>query len=195
VYLDTYQIGKYEVTNRQYAQCVKAAICGGKSSFVEEWALHPMVNITWDDAVTYCEWVGGRLPTEAEWEKAASWDAEAKMKFVYPWGNEAPTDAILNYNNNVGYTTRVGTYLDGVSPYGLFDMAGNVWEWVNDWYNETYYQNSPSSNPLGPVSGVQRVVRGGAWRAKDNFVRSAHRGPYNPAKYTIYVGFRCSRSP
>jgi formylglycine-generating enzyme required for sulfatase activity len=195
VYLDTYQIGKYEVTNRQYAQCVKAAICGGKSAFEEDRDLHPVVNITWDDAVTYCKWVGGRLPTEAEWEKAASWDAETKMKFVYPWGNEAPTNTRLNYNNYISDTTPIGTYPDGVGPYGLFDMSGNVWEWVSDWYDETYYQNSPSSNPPGPESGLERVVRGGAWRANDNIVRSTYRAPNNPARYNFYVGFRCARSP
>jgi formylglycine-generating enzyme required for sulfatase activity len=195
VYLDEYQIGKYEVTNRQYAQCAKARICSSKSSFAENKALHPVVYVSWDDAKGYCEWVGGRLPTEAEWEKAAVWDEETKAKYVYPWGNSDPTPALLNYNDNIGDTTPVGTYADGVSPYGLFDMAGNVIEWVNDWYDETYYYNSPSSNPLGPESGKDRVRRGGAWFHFDNLVRAASRSWRDPTYPDNYIGFRCSRSP
>jgi len=193
IYLDAYQIGKYEVTNRQYTQCVKAEICAGAPDVGEEKALHPAVNVTWYDAKTFCEWVGGRLPTEAEWEKAASWDAETETKFVYPWGNDDPTSALLNYNLNVGDTSPVGSYPDGANPYGLFDMAGNVWEWVNDWYDEIYYQISPSSNPLGPDSSQGRVVRGGAWHVSDNDVRSANRDWAHPSDSVNIIGFRCSR--
>ena len=126
-------MGKFEITNRQYAQCVKAGICSGKSSFAESRALHPVVNVTWNDAVTYCRWVGGRLPTEAEWEKAAGWDDKTKTKHTYPWGNKSPTTDLLNYNSNQGDTTPVGMYANRASHYGLYDMAGNVDEWVNDW--------------------------------------------------------------
>lgn len=195
VYLDAYQIGKYEITNRQYAQCVKAGICSGKSSFTEDRALHPVVNVTWDDAVMYCKWIGGRLPTEAEWEKAASWDDQTKTKYVYPWGNDQPTPDLLNYNNNVTDTMPVGKYPKGKSPYGLYDMAGNVFDWVNDWYDEKYYQGSPSSNPLGPSTGQYKVWRGGTWYNVDSSVRSSSRDRNFPTYAGVNVGFRCSRSP
>jgi eukaryotic-like serine/threonine-protein kinase len=193
VYIDEYQIGKYEITNRQYAQCGKAGICSGESAFTEDKALHPVVNVTWDDAETYCKWVGGRLPTEAEWEKAASWDDKAKRKYIYPWGNQLPTSNLLNYNGDIGDTTPVGKYKSGKSPYRLYDMAGNVWEWVNDWYDD--YQRSPSSTPLGPADGQYKVLRGGSWYIIVNYVRSASRYWKDPAYISGDVGFRCSRSP
>ncbi len=136
-------------------------------------------------------WVGGRLPTEAEWEKAASWDADTKTKFVYPWGDNDPTSDLLNYNYEVGDTTPVGTYPDGISSYGLFDMAGNVWEWTADWY-DIY--------PGGDRSAFTdfekyRVLRGGSWNL-DNFnVRSTYRRKFDPSDSYSNFGFRCSRSP
>jgi formylglycine-generating enzyme required for sulfatase activity/energy-coupling factor transporter ATP-binding protein EcfA2 len=200
--LDAYQIGKYEVTNRQYAQCVNADICDPLSNRIydsEEYELHPVVNVTWDDAVTYCEWVGGRLPTEAEWEKAA----RGTDGRTFPWGEKIDC-SFANYeaedNGNeycVGDTTPVGSYEGGKSPYGLYDMAGNVSEWVNDWYVGTYYQNSPSSNPSGPESSDFRdirVQRGGSWESVDYGVRSAYRGRNIPSYAFIDVGFRCSHS-
>jgi formylglycine-generating enzyme required for sulfatase activity len=195
VYLDEYQIGKYEITNRQYAQCVKAGICGEKSSFAEGRALHPVTNITWDDAVTYCQWVGGHLPTEAEWEKAASWDDKTKTKYIYPWGNEPPTAELLSYNGYIYDTTPVGKYARGASPYGLHGMAGNIWEWVNDSYSDIYYQSSPPSNSLGPENGQVKVLRGGSWLSFDYIVRSAYRYGYYRVSYSSLVGFRCAHSP
>jgi len=192
VYLDDYQIGKYEVTNRQYAQCVKATICRATLDVGEGKELHPVINVTWYNAKTYCDWVGGRLPTEAEWEKAASWDAETQTKFIYPWGNNDPTPDLLNYNSNVKDTTSVGTYPEGENK--LFDMAGNVWEWVNDWYSETYYEQSPFENPTGPETADFRVLRGGSWDVSDYSARSAIRSYFYPS-IAFNVGFRCARSP
>jgi formylglycine-generating enzyme required for sulfatase activity len=133
--LPEYEIGKYEVTNRQYYQCVKAGICSApanKTYSTEDYELHPVVDVNWYDAVTYCEWAGGRLPTEAEWEKAASWDIETQTKFVFPWGNNDPTPELSNFNGNVGDTTLVGVYPEGENK--LFDMAGNAWEWTSALY-------------------------------------------------------------
>jgi formylglycine-generating enzyme required for sulfatase activity len=203
VYLDTYQIGKYEVTNKQYNQCRRANICTG--SILPDKLDHPVANVSWYDAKTYCEWVGGRLPTEAEWEKAASWDDQRKAKRIFPWGESIDcTHANYMHGGNpasagddfcVGDTTPVGSYESGKSPYGLYDMAGTVWEWVNDWYSATYYQNSPSSNPPGPETGEFRVLRGGPWNGDPSFARSTDRFRISPALANNSWGFRCARSP
>lgn len=198
VYLDAFWIDQTEVTNAMYAKCVADGRCTPPSSSRSstrnsyygnsEFNDYPVIYMNWNMAKTYCEWRGARLPTEAEWEKAA----RGTDGRTYPWGNAAPKDTLLNYNRNVGDTTKVGNYLDGVSPYGMYDMAGNVWEWVNDWYDSSYYQTSPSSNPQGPTSGQYRVLRGGSWGFSVDFVRSASRGGDDPT-YTGYViGFRCS---
>jgi formylglycine-generating enzyme required for sulfatase activity len=200
VFLDEFHIGKYEVTERQYAQCVKARICRAVPDLGKGKELHPVVNVTWYDAKEFCEWLGGRLPTEAEWEKAASWDDQAKTKRIQPWG-DAMNCSYANYYGKdggsdycAGNTTPVGSYESGKGPYGLYDMAGNVWEWVNDWYSDTYYQNSPSANPVGPDSGQVRVLRGGSWGNNGKDVRSAGRNWNYPTNAFNTVGFRCARS-
>ncbi len=191
IYLDSYQIGKYEVTNEQYAQCVRASVCASSSRYLEpDFAQHPVVYVSWDDADTFCQWTGGRLPTEAEWEKAAR-GANGRG---FPWGNEAPDETLLNFNGNVGDTTEVGKYPKGVSPYGALDMAGNVSEWVYDWYDPSYYSNSPSKNPGGPESGDIRVLRGGAWSYGSSLARSADRDRNYPGVRSVNFGFRCARS-
>jgi formylglycine-generating enzyme required for sulfatase activity len=199
VYLAAYAIDKYEVTNRLYQACVDAGVCPplvyessdtrscyyGNPEFDE----YPVVNGDWNMAKTYCEWRGARLPTEAEWEKAA----RGTDGRIYPWGNQAPDGSYLNYNQEVGNTTKIGSYDAGRSFYGAYDMAGNVVEWVNDWYDEAYYQSSPPSNPLGPDSGQYRVLRGGSWANLDYDVRSTHREGYDPLSQNYLVGFRCAR--
>jgi len=183
-----FQIGLYEVTNLQYAQCVKAGICVG-SAFADEKALHPVVSITWYDAKAYCEWAGGRLPTEAEWEKAASWDAETETKFVYPWGNNDPTSELLNYNGNIGDTTPVGTYPAGEN--GLFDMAGNVYERTSSLYLGYPYDANDGREDMS--SSDSRVLRGGSWYNDGNYARSSDRNWYTPDNTDNLIGFRCAR--
>ena len=190
VNLDEFQIGLYEVTNRQYDQCVKADICVG-NAFADGVDLYPVVNVTWYDAKSYCKWVGGRLPTEAEWEKAASWDGKAKTKFVYPWGNSAPTSVLLNYKGEGSNTTPVGTYPDGISPYGLYDMAGNVWEWTSSLYQPYPYDANDGREELS--SSDSRVLRGGLWSTNDGSARSAYRSYDAPSDTYPFVGFRCAR--
>jgi formylglycine-generating enzyme required for sulfatase activity len=190
------------VTNKQYQACVDAGTCeppSPTSSFIHPYYYgitkydnYPVINVSWDKAKRYCEiWTGGNLPTEAQWEKAAR-GTDAR---IYPWGNEAPNKDLLNYNKNVRETTEVKNYPNTASVYGTYDMAGNVWEWVNDWYSDTYYQSSPSSNPLGPDTGQSRVMRGGSWfnDAFTSLVRSAARSASDPAKSNVSVGFRCTR--
>jgi len=196
VYLDAFWIDQTEVTNVEYALCVQDGRCSLPQNttqyFDSNYANHPVVSVSWNDATAFCSYAGGRLPTEAEWEKAAR-GADGR---TYPWGNDAPNNNLLNYNNAVGATTEVGGYPNGASPYGALDMAGNVWEWVADWYNETYYGSSPLSNPLGPNSGEWRVVRGGAWLDGAYSVRSAVRYALAPTVVTVsHIGFRCARSP
>jgi len=198
--LDAFWIDQTEVTNKQYSICVSGGGCtrprntssDTRSSYYSDSKFdnYPVVHVSWDDAVAYCKWVGRRLPTEAEWEKAARGVDERN----YPWGNEAPNTNLLNYDGNIGDTTEVGRYPDGKSLYGAYDMAGNVWEWTNDWYSETYYQNSPLLNPQGPDSGNARVWRGGSWYHYYRNVRSAYRVWSDSAFTSGDIGFRCARS-
>ena len=200
VYLDAYFIDKYEVTNARYKTCVDADACEppqAANSFTRavyfgnpEFADYPVIQVTWFQASAFCAWEGKRLPTEAEWEKAA----RGTDGRIYPWGDQAPTQELANFDGNVGDTTPVGSYPAGASPYGVMDMAGNVWEWVNDWYENSYYSQSPSDNPQGPASGESRVLRGGSWNDIDDDVHSASRSFNLPANWNLYGGFRCVRS-
>ena len=175
---------------------------------------HPVIEVTWYGAKAYCEWRGWnapeqvRLPTEAEWEKAASWDPATGAKRVYPWGNEWDGSKLNFCDVNCefdwkdesvddGYarTAPVGSYAAGKSFYGAYDMAGNVWEWVADWYGSDYYSRSPSSNPQGPGSRGSRVLRGGAWYDDQRSVRAADRIDDDPGHMHDRVGVRCAASP
>lgn len=202
VFLDAFWIDETEVTIRMYALCVDAGVCKeptNKKSFSHpdyygniEFGNYPVIYVDWDMAKNYCEWVDRRLPTEAEWEKAA----RGITANDYPWGNTAPDADILNFDRNVGDLTNVGNYLGGKSAYGVLDMAGNVWEWVNDWYDDTYYQTSDSMNPRGPDSDIYRyrVLRGGSWSDGGKVVRSSNRFKNYPYTSGNNIGFRCALS-
>ena len=206
VYLDEFWIDQTEVTNAMYAKCVSAGECEppssnesySRNSYYDnpEFDDYPVIYVSWHDAQAYCAWAGKRLPTEAEWDKAASWDEENQKKFIYPWGNSIDC-SLANYwgkdEGCIGDTVKVGSYEDGQSPYGALDMTGNVIEWVADWYGEEYYAVSPSSNPPGPDAGEFRIVRGGSWANPGSMVRVSYRFiPLYPIGSYDSLGFRCA---
>lgn len=203
VAVDSFWIGKHPVTNTQYEQFVKET--GHRVPYIDDpratddnwdvqrrtWpsgrAQHPVVLVSWHDAQAYCAWAGGRLATEAEWEYAARGGLDGRL---YPWGDEIdPSRA--NYDNRGG-TTPIGSYAP--NAYGLYDVAGNVWEWVADWYDAKYYATSPLTNPTGPLHGTTRVLRGGAWLLFPQFCRVAYRFREGPDFRFNLIGFRLARS-
>jgi serine/threonine-protein kinase len=226
VFLDAFWIYQTEVTNAQFALFVAATAhrtsaeeSGVSRVFFDDirgayWAApegpdsdlagrenYPVLHVSWFDADTYCVWAGGRLPTEAEWEKAA----RGTDGRVFPWGNHPGTAEIVNFCDsncpakwadavqNDGYETTapVGTFPSGASPYGALDMAGNVWEWVADWYDEAYYSFAPLENPIGPESGTFRVFRGGSWMETPAAMRIPARARVLPISHNTNMGFRC----
>jgi len=189
VYINTFYIDKYEVTNAQYKVCVEAKICDPLKNTNDYnnplYAQHPVVNVDWNMAKKYCKWRVAGLPSEAEWEKAA----RGTDGRVYPWDKEGIDGTFANYNQNVGDTTPVGSYPKGVSPYGAYDMIGNVWEWVEDWY-KAYPGNTINSDEYGTT---YRVLRGGSWYLSIGDLHSAIRFRNGPTTTTDYFGFRCAR--
>ncbi|GKS60010.1 hypothetical protein YTPLAS18_35370 [Nitrospira sp.] len=204
VVLDAYYLDKFEVTNGQYIEFVRATNhrvpqhpkdssrnLWQKGMMPESVADRPVINVDWYDAEAYCKWAGKRLPTEAEWEKAARGGDDRR----FPWGNVEPTAKHLNYLQKwTGEKTLmpVGSYEAGKSPFGLYDMAGNVWEWVNDWYDDHYYEKSPAKNPPGPTSGTQKVLRSSGWAVEAPLVRIFTRVASDPKDRNESTGFRCA---
>jgi len=232
VYLDAFWIARSEVTNAMFSQFAaqtgymtdaesagEAEVYsggdgrilsgaswqhpGGASTDLTGLESHPVTLVSWNDAAAYCEWAGRRLPSEAEWEKAA----RGTEGGIYPWGdgnvagdllNFADASAALPWSDNSiddGYATTapVGSYPAGASPYGALDMAGNVWEWVSDWYGEAYYEISPYENPGGPASGDQHIFHGGSWLNDVGTLHPADRGT-STSDYLNIFGFRCAES-
>jgi iron(II)-dependent oxidoreductase len=212
VYLDAYEIDKYEVTMVQYLRYVLANDLeplvdwkwGGV--FQEAMASHPVMHVSWYDADAYCKWAGKRLPTEAEWEKAA----RGEDGRIFPWGNQMAGLSRANFGRT-GLSgpvrdrperlllyppiVSVDKYDNAVGPYGGFNMAGNVAEWVADWYDSTYYKHGTDRNPNGPEKGTHKAFRGGGWVDSTPSVRAAQRNGTDPNAKMNWLGFRCARTP
>ncbi len=199
VWLDTYSMDLFEVSTIQYARFLAAT----KRQPPWQWetvdlSVHgdrPVIGVDWEDAEAYCRWAGKRLPTEAEWEKAARGTDER----LYPWGNQMPTASLANFALGARFSYSqvlmpVGHYKQGVSPYGLYDMAGNVWEWVQDWYGANYYEVSPERNPQGPEQGQFKVLRGGSWSDLPKYLLTYGRFKLPPTTRNSFTGFRCVKS-
>ena len=188
IFLSGYWIGKTEVTFAQFdAFCLETGL---EKPEDEGWGRgeRPVIYVSWEEAENFCAWLkkktgfAFRLPTEAEWEKAA--------RDRFPWGNAPPDNQLANFNKDLMKTRPVGSYPQGSSPYGILDMAGNVWEWLADWYDADYYKNSADNDPQGPEGGSERAVRGGSWADSAKLIRSANRSQENPNSKLNILGFR-----
>ena len=195
VLLNTYSIDKYPVTNQEYKMFVD--VTGHRrppnwtsGTYQLESANHPVTNISWEDAVAYAEWIGKRLPTEAEWEKAS----RGTMGQTYPWGDAFRKDNV-NSNMDYGGTTPIDQFMGGESPYEVVDLCGNVQEWCEDWYYDDYYKTAPADNPTGPTGGQYRCARGGFYAENRIGVRCASRHYSPPSTMQDHIGFRCAKSP
>lgn len=201
VFLDAFYIDEYLVTNAQYKEFIEST--GHKAPYIDKfWAIkynwqensypsgtgdHPVVLVSWYDAATYAKWAGKRLPSEAEWEKAA----RGTDGRVWPWGDEWLKGKSASHG--CGSLMPVGMFEEGNSPFGCYDMAGNVWEWVADWHKEDYYRHAPAMNPKGPDEGEFRVLRGGSWIHDAGSSRCARRYSRPPEYADNYIGFRCAK--
>lgn len=192
--LDGYWVDTTDVTNKMYGQCVASGNCAPPAQEIgtpvytnADYGDYPVVGVTWDMAANYCKWAQGSLPTEAQWEKAA----RGSNSNVYPWGNATPGCDLLNFLGCLGHTNSVSDYPAGRSPYGLLDMEGNVFQWVNDFYDEHAYDSMPAQNPTGPASGQQHVIRGASFESDASQTLSATRHFGDPAYHSRDLGFRC----
>jgi serine/threonine protein kinase len=205
VYVSSFYIDITPITNALYRACVDARVCAAPSDAntpdnryrvsnyynLPQYNNYPVVRIRWEDAQTYCQWAGKRLPTEAEWEKAA----RGTDGRIFPWGNQFENRRANTRDRGVAELQSVASYPDGRSPYGLYDMSGTVWEYVADWYSDTYYHDAPSRDPQGPTSGSVRVLRGGSYSDHKEYARVTNRGAYNPNfSRSGFRGFRCAQS-
>lgn len=215
VNIDPYYIDETEVTNQQYRQCVESNRCEPLSNGATyhddynwrstAWDEYPAIYVTWEMADNFCDWRGARLPTEAEWERAAGYDPFVLKRTLYPWGEEFDgtrlnycdsncprADRDFEYSDGFGDTAPVGSFPEGASPIGTFDMLGNVKEWVDDWYDRDYYEQAPPQNPRGPATGDAKVVRGGSWFSGPEDLLITTRDRIDPNVPLATVGFRCA---
>lgn len=211
VYLDTFFIDRYEVTAQEFSQfftehpddryirldpAVTVEKMNGQMRPRPGLNRYPVNGVSWYGADAFCRWKGKRLPTEAEWEKAA----RGTDRRIFPWGDQHPDNERATYRrlfDKWGFKALepVDSMEKGRSPYGLHHMAGNVWEWVADWYADDYYEEADAKNPKGPVTGTTKVLRGGNWYYKAYYMRTTYRFNDKPGVFNVWQGFRCAKSP
>ncbi len=213
VFLSVFQIDRYEVTAEEFSRFLNkfpeaseryielgpaVTIEKANGSYRPRKGLdrYPANRVSWYGADAFCRWKGKRLPTEAQWEKAA----RGTDRRIFPWGNEYPDNSWATFRrkfSELGFEALVpvDSLEKGRSPYGVHHMAGNVWEWVADWYAQDYYQNSPQKDPPGPEEGTSRVLRGGNWYYKAYYMRATYRFNERPEKFKVWQGFRCAGDP
>lgn len=194
VYLDAFWMDKYEVSNAMYLKCMAAGACSdmvSDNTTYRNWIYrdHPVTYVTWEQAGAYCQWAGRRLPTEAEWEKAARGTDGRK----YPWGNEAPNARLANFDGTMIHeSVSIYRYPLGASPYGVLNMSGNAREWIADWYAEDYYLVTPYANPTGAETGVERSLRSGSYNEDRLEIAVTNRFRHEPQSAGLSRGFRCA---
>ncbi len=211
VTLSAYWMDKYEVTSSEFAEFLNSNLASAQK-YIEitpnvtiEWLANeyqprpglenlPVNRVSWYGADAYCRWKGKRLPTEAEWEKAA----RGTDQRIFPWGNEFPDNSRVTFRrkfSEMGFKVMepVDGMVKGVSPYGIHHMAGNVWEWVDDWFGAGAYEDQEQKDPIGPETGISKVLRGGNWYYKAYYMRTTYRFNEKPDKFNIWQGFRCAR--
>jgi formylglycine-generating enzyme required for sulfatase activity len=199
VWVDSFSMDLHEVTTAQYAAFLTAtnrlAPWQWNTVDLSQHRDRPVIGVDWSDADAYCQWKGKRLPTEAEWEKAAK-GTDGRL---YPWGNQVPTKDLANFALGARFSYSqvlmpVLSYEQGKSPYGLYQMVGNVGEWVQDWYAANYYETSPDRNPQGSEQGQFKVLRGGSWSDLPKYLLTYGRFKLPPETRNSYTGFRCAKS-
>ncbi|MBT6602085.1 MAG: formylglycine-generating enzyme family protein [Nitrospina sp.] len=202
VYLEAFYFDKFEVTGGDFEEYLSSnpnqhpTITGWWDRQIKpDMKKRPVFGLSWKRCSDYCEWRGKRLATEAEWERVAT-GVEGRK---YPWGNAQPDKVRANYNRCCFImkglaTDKVGSYLAGATPEGIYDLAGNIAEWVYDWYDKNYYNNSEYTNPRGPKNGINHTIRGGAWNSLSGYLRSSARYGYDEAKDFYGIGCRCAKS-
>jgi formylglycine-generating enzyme len=195
VFLDSFYLDKFEVTNGRFAKFVEAVQSEPPWGFADKETPvlrqdQPVRWVNWMEAMGYCLWAGKRLPTEAEWEKAAR-GSDAR---IYPWGNDPPTlaHAVFGLKEGSDTVSAIGNRDKGKSPYGVHDLAGNLYEWTTDWYDEQFYRKNPAINPRGPAEGSAKVQRGGSYINGAYRLRSSFRTKGDPTEHDPNVGFRCA---
>ncbi len=196
ILLDAFYIDRNEVSCAQYKECILGGGCSMPGRVHKDCTYglagmeeYPVTCVRWTQADSYCRWAGKRLPTEAEWEKAARGADER----VFPWGNGTPNCALTQYLKCDERPYPVAAFADVASPHGATQMAGNVWEWVADWYSSSYYRSCPMRNPQGPPSGKYKVARGGSYRSVDFFLTTTHRNKVETGLQLRDHGFRCAK--
>jgi formylglycine-generating enzyme required for sulfatase activity len=203
VTLEPFSIDMFEVTNAEYEECVTAGACTEPLYIYSEtratyygntnYSYYPVLYVNWFQAADYCRFRDKRLPSEAEWERAARGPAPSER--TYPWGDDTPNCTMANYSSCLGDTDEIGSYKAGATDEGVFDLAGNVYEWTNDWFDSNYYAQGEVDNPLGPDTGTSRATRGGAHTSSTTYIRSANRSYDSPGDAVDYTGIRCAKSP